>query len=307
MTATPITSPEQWHAMRNACVATASTVAALIAPHPFETPLSVYMRALGGADPIAENEAMAAGLDAELMMPARVRRMRPDLDLKKMNLFFRHPKLRFGGTPDFTDQYDGNWQGKCVDPGVFFQEWQAEPPLWVLIQHQAEYLLTGRETGGVVCLVRDRLFSTLLHEVDAHEGTMRAIERAVAEMEERVANREPPPPDFQRDAELLGQLHRHATKGKTVDMSHDNRLVELAATYMRHSNAIDGADEARKAIKAEILTKIGDASKVLVNGYVIGAPEVAASPDKVITADMVGSTIKGRSGYRRVQITSRTE
>lgn len=307
MPSVEITSVAQWHALRRSCVATASTVAALIAPHPFESPLSIYSRAIGEIDPVAETDAMACGTDAELMMPARVKRVRPDLDLRKMNLFYRHPKLRFGGTPDFTDQYGGNWQGKCVDPSVFYDHWQGEPPLYVLIQHQAEYLLTGRQTGGVICLVRDRLFSTMLHEVDAHEGTMRALERAVAEMEERIAERDPPPADFHADADLLAHLHRHAIRHKMIDMTGDNYLSDLVVRYTRAKAALETDEAEVNALRGEIMSKIGNPSKVLIRGYVISAPEIADGADKTITAADVGKVIKGRAGHRRLQITNRTE
>lgn len=281
---------------------TASTVPALLCHHPYETPLSVYLRAIGESQDTSDPVSAAAGHDAELMIPARVHRLRPDLRLRKMNSFFRHPRLSLGGTPDFEDSFAGIWQAKCVARSVFKRDWEGEPPLWVLIQHQCEYLLTGRASGGIVCLVRDGIFTTRLHEIEPHEGTMRAIERVVAEMTERVANREPPPPDFARDANIIESLNKTVKEGKTVDLRTDNHLPELTDRYLEIGEAIAKLQMEQKAIRAEILTKMGDAAKGEMKDYTIWAAEVGASEGTKITEAMVGQVVGERKGYKRLNI-----
>lgn len=299
-----IRSPDHWHQLRQDCAVTASAVGALICDHPYESRLSVYLRAIGelpSVDPIGAAES-DWGHDAELMIPARVRRKRPDLQLRKADIFCRHETLPLGATPDFFDQYGGVWQAKCVDPRVYYRGWQEEPPLWILVQHQCEYLCSGRDYGGIVCLVRDAQWSTHVIEVPPHPGTLHAIEDAVGELALRIERREPPRPDYERDARLLMELNRHAKKGRVVDMTGDNYLASLAQRYMLAGEQKTRAEIEQDAAKAEIFEKIGDAAKVAANGFSIAAPEVAALADRTVTADMVGQTLKGRRGYRRLLI-----
>src|SRR3546814_6832304 len=60
------------------------------------------------------------------------------------------------------------------------------------------------------------------------------------------------------------------------------------------------------AIKAELLEKLGEAGTGLLDSFTVKAPTVKATPDKEITADMVGSIIKGRKSYRRFTITEKS-
>ena len=59
-----------------------------------------------------------------------------------------------------------------------------------------------------------------------------------------------------------------------------------------------------KDVKADVLFKerIGDAEKVIGNGWTISAKAVSDNPGKTITQEMVGTMIGARKGYRDFRI-----
>ncbi|MNT65488.1 hypothetical protein D3C72_2034740 [compost metagenome] len=54
--------------------------------------------------------------------------------------------------------------------------------------------------------------------------------------------------------------------------------------------------------QAEIYARIGDAEKVLGDGFSISASMIADTPPVVITAEMIGQEYGGRRGYRQCRI-----
>jgi hypothetical protein len=266
--------------------------------HPYETCHAIYARALGLLGPVEENDAMAAGTDAEFMMPARARRLRPRMRLVKSPYFYVDPMLRFGATPDFVDAANGGlWQAKCVDPLIFNEQWREGPPLWVQLQLQAEMLATGVTHGGVLVLVRDRLFTTELYDMEAHEGAQAAILRAVAAMKKRVDEEDPPPADYMADADsIIGRL-QFSKSGTSIDLTGDNRMMECVAEYVRLGELGKEHDKLRKAYKAEIMEKMGDADKAICGDFSISAGMIEATEIKAYT----------RRGYRNFQINERKQ
>src|SRR6185503_15962809 len=109
---------------------------------------------------------------------------------------------------------------------------------------------------------------------------MQRIEQAVECFQAMVETGDEPPPDFVRDAELVIQIASTATAGKEVDLSADNYLAELCAKYTKASAEEKAAETAKKALKAEILTKIGDAAKVKCGVFSISAGNVSGTADK---------------------------
>lgn len=291
-----ITSRDQWLGLRKKCVVTASTVPALLTKHPYETAFSIWCRAQGLLGDSEENEAMAAGTDAELMMPARVKRLRPNLSLVKNNMFYFDDTLKFGATPDFLSGRSANWQAKCSSADIFYKDWKDGPPLWVQLQHQAEYMMTGHTSGGIICLVRDRHFSTYIYDDEPHEGAINAIREAVKEMRRRVEEDDPPAVDYQEDAERILSLLPKPTLSKVVDLTGDNRLTELLANYEQASEAEKAAQLTKKAIKAEVMTKVDDAEVMTCGTYRISAK----------TVDKKEHTVKA-SSYRDFRISKTGE
>lgn len=57
-----------------------------------------------------------------------------------------------------------------------------------------------------------------------------------------------------------------------------------------------------KELQAEVMMLLGDSPKAMVGPYVLAVSPVKGSPDRVITPDMVGETIKGRAAGQRLTV-----
>lgn len=60
----------------------------------------------------------------------------------------------------------------------------------------------------------------------------------------------------------------------------------------------------RDVLRKNFLTAIGDAPGAICGPYRISVQPVAGTPDKLITPAMVGETIKGRAGSKRLVISA---
>ena len=107
------------------------------------------------------------------------------------------------------------------------------------------------------------------------------------------------------DAAAVIRLNSYAEPGRLRDARGDEVIASAIADYARIGREIEDLQAIRDSRKAEILTMIGDAEKVLANGFTISAGMVADSPGTLVTADMVGQYVGGRRGYRNFRVTSK--
>ncbi len=91
---------------------------------------------------------------------------------------------------------------------------------------------------------------------------------------------------------MIAKLYGYAEPGKILDASGREDLLELAARYKELGDQIKTLTEDRGAIKAELLTLIGDAEKVLLaHGFSISASMIGPKPVSYV-----------RDGYRDFRI-----
>jgi hypothetical protein len=83
-------------------------------------------------------------------------------------------------------------------------------------------------------------------------------------------------------------------------------MPELLTEFLEAKEAEKLATTRVDAAKAEIMEKLGDHVEAIVDGFACRAPVIAGSPDKPITAEMVGQVIKGRSSHRRITVKEKT-
>src|SRR3546814_3655890 len=92
-------------------------------------------------------------------------------------------------------------------------------------------------------------------------------------------------------------LHPNASD-EVKDLRLNNRAIVLATEWLSAKQMEKQSAAEADAIKAEFMDLIGDAGTAMLEGFTVKAPTVKATPDKEITADDVGPTIKGRKSYR---------
>lgn len=305
-----VRSDAQWHRLRSKLLITASRVACLLVDHPYTSARREYEIAIGGAERVDDIDPDLAdlGLDAEAVILPRLLRLRPELKLRKNKALFVHRQLPFGGTPDFISLPDAEgriaecWQAKCLHPKAFRRHWIDGPPEHVLLQHQAECLLTGARKGGVVALVRDTDWTTIPFDIEPHEGVMRAIADAISDFAGWVEERKAPPINFASDAAWVRERQRVGPAKEVRDMTGSNAWADACARWLAASEAEERAVNEKEVALAECIDLAGDAHIAHGHGFVLKRIEIKANPGKVITPAMVGEVIGMKRAHVRVEM-----
>lgn len=229
-------------------------------------------------------------------------------EITPMKDYYRLPAERIGSSFDFlitSLPEPALLEIKAVDYLAFRDGWQIEdedepaPPAHIEIQVQHQQLVSGIRRTYIGALVGGN--RTVVIQRDADDDVQRAIRARVREFWNSVDNGEEPPAVMPEDAASVIRLNQHAEPGKLLDASDDDELTWLVAEYRQAKRDADSANEHADVMKAQILARIGDAEKVIVQGGSLSCGVVADSAPTVITPDMVGKEYGGRKGYRRMQ------
>jgi predicted phage-related endonuclease len=269
----PITSPEQWQALRAKDV-TASVVAALFGVHPYLTIGQLYAQKKQLMLATVSNAAMRRGNRLENLVAQEVAEKHPTWVINKATSYFRDPDLRLGATPDFfinpdSEDQRGILQVKTAGQSVFKRHWREGPPLWILLQVATEMHLTGAQWGMVAVMPVGEWsdFSVETYHVERHQGVIDRIIQATKMFWHAFDHDAVPTIDYERDNELISLLYPAETPGKTLDLSYDNRMRELLIQRQHACAALKVTEEMRDTLETEIKAKIGDAERVLVPGW----------------------------------------
>lgn len=232
--------------------------------------------------------------------------------IRPMTEYIRLPKERIGASFDFSiDGYGERVNGKIpttdkkglleiknVDSLQLKQKWiieddNIEAPLHIELQVQHQLLVSGRAFAYIAALVGGNRVVLIRREADAkvHE----AIKDKAKAFWESVEKNEPPAPDFRRDSDFISHLYSYSQPGKVIESSDTPGLQELVNRY-RAVQAIESeAKKDKEALKAEILTIINDAEKVVGDGW-------------SISSGLIGPTwieAYERKGYRNFKINAK--
>ncbi len=218
------------------------------------------------------------------------------------------PGFALGGSLDYeirtADKGRGVLEIKTAD-WLVAKRWVYGPPLAYELQIQAYLALTGWSWGVMAVLVGGN--DLRLFEYERRAKTIDLILNKVSEFWRSIEDNTPPKPDFSKDHEAISTLYGTAEAGKVVDLSSSNRLPELIEEYQSQAEHKRESERRTKAAKAELLTLIGDSEIATCGDYRIKAGLVNGTQDREITQADVGSVIKGRSSYRSLYISTRTQ
>lgn len=167
---------------------------------------------------------------------------------------------------------------KNVDGLQYAQQWedteagiQGPPHIELQVQHQL--LVSGREKAYIGVLIGGNRLEVL--ERDADPAVHLAIQKKVAEFWHSIERNTPPAPDYARDAKFVAKLYSYAEPGKIIESPVG--VDALVDEYRGAGQQEKDAKSRKDAAKAQILEMIGDAEKVLGNGYSISAGLVGPS------------------------------
>ncbi len=198
-------------------------------------------------------------------------------DIRPMNEYIRAPERRLGASFDYAIGTHGVLEIKNVFSLQFQDGWivdgkDIEAPPDIEIQLQQQLALSERRVGYIGALVGGNRL--VLLEREPNTKVIDAIYERTAAFWDSVDQHREPTPNFVEDSEFICQLYGAAHKQKVWDGRGNLELAGLAMDYRTLATQIKMAEEQRKAIKAEILMKIGDAGKVLGDEFSISAGEI---------------------------------
>lgn len=255
----PMPLTPEWHAVRRSLI-TASDMAAVLGQSEYKTALDVFAEKTGRVEPFAGNEATRRGQRYESVILADYAEQ-VGVELRHPLPLIIHPTLAcLAATPDAERLDDGRLvEAKLSMSPARARELGEEatdqvPDDWHL-QVQAQLACCQRETADLAVLLYGRL---RIYTIQRHDILIAIILDAAREMAERIANDDPPEPDWHhaRTPALIRSLYnlRH---GEVVTLPQP--CEALYAAYVELGDQEKRLKAERDEAKAMLLHALGDA------------------------------------------------
>lgn len=310
----PFTTEQAWLAERAKDI-TSTESAALFGLSPYVTRYELWHRKRGNLQTdFATNDRMLWGNRLEAAIAHGIADEQ-GWQIQPMKDYRRIEGERTGSSFDFEilNHPDGpaHLEIKNVDYLAFRDGWlehddgTVEAPAHIEMQVQHQMLVSGYERSFIGAFIGGNRYVIIERLRDA--DVIAAIRHRIRQFWRDVDDGIEPPPLMPEDAAAVIRLNQFAEPGKIVDATDDANIAALVDRMHQASTAKKRAEEDEKVAKAELLAAIGDAEKVLLNGWSISAGTVADTPPTVITADMIGQTYGGRAGYRGCRLNKRKD
>lgn len=316
-----------WHALR-AQDLTSTDVPALFGLSPYKTHFELWHEKKSGQRvEIAENERLKWGRRLEHTVAMGIADDQGWV-IRPMKEYVRLPGLRIGSSFDFRvivaashdewrnaatgeraerpttvpscydTSHDATLEIKCVDWLMFRDGWTIdegfiEAPAHIEIQVQHQMLVSGLRRAYIGVMVGGN--DIRLIEREADESVHRGILAACSAFWASIDANQPPPPVMPDDADAVIRMHQFAEPGKLFDARNDATVAALVREYHQFGEAKRDAEEQQKVRKAELLQAIGDAEKVMLDGYSVSCGLVGPAEIPAYT----------RAGYRLVRVTQK--
>ena len=296
-----------WLALRTRDV-TSTEVSALFGQSPYMTKAELwYAKKSAEVPEFSSNERMDWG---RRLQDAIAHGVIADKDWagRKMDEYVRLPDCRMGAsfdwrvhahpdTPESDSDDDALLEVKNVDGLAFRDGWAEtdfglEAPAHIEMQIQHQMHVCGLRRAYVAALIGGNRVILLERAYDPQVGA--AMQAAIEEFWRTVASNTPPPFDFEQDAELISKLYATVAGGKVVTAT--PAVEDCMARYKEAAAIATEADKAKAAARAELLTLVGDAEKV-VGGAFTASLGVVNRSEYVVKA----------SSYRSVRVTAKKE
>lgn len=305
------TSEAHWLSLRKQDI-TSTESAALFGMSPYMTRYDLWHRKRSGNVPeFQTNERMQWGNRLESAIAHGIAADR-GWEVSPMKEYFRIPAERIGSSFDFIIKNlaePAHLEIKNVDFLAFRDSWiehddgTVEAPEHIEMQVQHQMMVSGFKRAFICALIGGNRTAVIERERD--DTVIAAIRARIAEFWRTVDDNEEPAPIMPEDAAAVIRLNQYAQPGKVLDAGDNAEIAALVLKYKVAAAAEKNAAEDKEAAKAELFAAIGDAEKVLIEGYSISASMQAETPPTVITAEMVGQTYGGRKGFRGLRITEK--
>lgn len=310
-----IIDQQQWLAQRMRDI-TSTEVSALYGLSPYITEFELFhQKREGKVVRIEPNERMTWGTRLESTI-AHGAAEDQGWEIEHMNVYMRDPEICMGSSFDFkivtSPKGPGLLEIKNVDGLQYSRNWiddgegNIEAPQHIELQLQHQLEVADLEWGAIVALVGGNELKVVYRNRDRAIG--QDLRSRIAVFWKRVESNLPPKPDYDKDAEyIIKRLHNNAIENLVADVTSDDYVESLINEY-HNAHAQSTAWEKRcNGLRAEILDRIGPASKVISKIGTISCGNVKDSLGTFITPDLVGQYVGGRKGYRNFRLYPKKE
>jgi putative phage-type endonuclease len=226
-------------------------------------------------------------------------------NIAKLNVYMRDQAARIGSSFDFEIKSSANGPGilevKNVDWVQYQKNWiddgagniEAPEHIELQVQHQME--VAGYEWCAIVALVGGNEQKIVLRNRDRDIG--KSIREKSGEFWNRVLQNQAPSADYTRDAEyIIKQLRRDSIEGLVAEA--DAELEDMIKQFEFVRKEASDLEKIKEQRRAEILDRIGHASKVITRFGSLSTGQVKGRSGTLITPEMVGTVIGATEGYR---------
>lgn len=305
-TLTTPTDEAHWHAMR-AVDLTSTDVAALFGLSPYKTAFELWHEKKSGeVARIKDNDRMRWGRRLESVVAEGIAEEN-GWQVRPFKEYGRLADVRLGASFDYRARQthtgedspnDSILEIKTVDFLAFRNGWTieddyVEAPAHIELQVQHQMLVSGLRRAYIGVLIGGNRIEILEREADdqVHAGIIAAARQFWASIEAGT----PPAPVMPDDARAVIRLNQHAEPGKLLDVRDNPYIAELIRQYEYLGRQAKQFADERDVVKAELLAAIGDAEKVIVDGFSVSAGFVGPAEIPAFT----------RQGYRNLRVTAK--
>jgi putative phage-type endonuclease len=304
----------EWHALRAKYIG-ASEVAALFGYSPWTTKWKLYMAKTGRLPAQDEKKWMTRGRHFE---PAIASYAREEMDIEAIKVehywtddscpglgaSFDYTLLNDHGVPveiKWVERYDGwEWNGGEL----------TKIPDYYLLQVQHQMACSGAPRAIIIAFIGGMVRYMIVPRSD---GIISAIRTQVTQFWADVSSGKEPPVDWLEDADTIFDIAGHRPLRSTELPQAAEHLFQ---TYLLKKEERKTADDAMTAAEAELTKMVMDTPGSVGNDgkaiafygpYKMSLTKIADNPGKLVTPDMVGSTIGARKGHLRTTISQTKE
>jgi len=301
-------SHEDWLAMRRKDI-TSTETAALFGLSPYATAFEVWHRKKDDEEPAFEDtERMAWGRRLESAIAEGVADDQ-GWTVEPFKSYMRDPKLRLGSSFDYRIvdpvRGDGILEIKNVDKFAYGRSWiddgsgEIEAPEHIELQVQHQMEVAELDYAYIAALVGGNEIKLMRRERDRVIGA--AIRAKVAEFWASIEANKPPAPDYERDYDRIVRASLEHIEDKTIEA--DDKLEALLAELKDIQDFRKTTEAKEKTLKAQIIEAAGTASRIRASSGTLSCGFSKPNPGKLVTADMVGTYIGARAGFRVFRFT----
>jgi putative phage-type endonuclease len=298
----------EWRSIRAGDV-TSTEVAALYDASPYLTPFELWHRkSRREAGEFQASTRMKWGTRLEPVIAHAAAEEHGWSDVEPYKNYIRLPVHRAGSSFDFVARVDGHDSLiECKNVGldrvrhgwVFDGDELREAPLHIELQVQHQLVVSGIQTAHIAVLVGGNSLHVLRRERDA--GIAADILRRVDEFWVSVdAGKSPAATTEDADfviRSLRAQAGDHSVTCDALEVVEDLREYSVLGEQLKTLEA------QRDAAKARVLLAVGDAGSVVTPIGKVSCGMTKDNPGKLVTADMVGTYVGARAGFRQFRFT----